>query len=73
TGLRPVVVGAVAGLVLALAASRLLASLLFGVKPLDPVAYGAVLAVFASVAAVAAWAPARRASRVNPVAALRAD
>ena len=73
TGLRPVLLGAVVGLVLALIVGRLLASLLFGVQPLDAVAYGAVLAVFGSVAAAAAWAPARQASRVNPVAALRSD
>ena len=72
-GLRSVLLGAVVGLLLALVLGRLLASLLFGIQPVDPVAYGAVAAVFAVVSIVAAWAPARRASRVNPVTALRTD
>jgi len=73
TGLRPVALGGLAGLLLALVGGKLLSSLLFGVRPLDPIAYGLVAAVFASVAVLAAWAPARRASKVDPVSALRAE
>ena len=72
-GLRPVALGGVLGLVLALLTGRLLGALLFGVDPFDPLAYGAVAIVFVTVSTLAAWAPARRASRVNPVSALRAD
>lgn len=73
TGLRPVALGGIVGMALALAGARLLSGLLFGVRPFDPLAFGAVLVLFTAVATVAAWAPARRASRVNPVLALRAD
>jgi putative ABC transport system permease protein len=66
---------AVAGVVLgtagALAATRGLASLLFEVKPGDPLVFGAVAALLAAVAMLAGWAPARRATKVDPVVALR--
>ncbi|MQA91563.1 MAG: FtsX-like permease family protein [Gemmatimonas sp.] len=66
-------VGAVAGLGGALVGSRLLAALLFEVSPVDPVTLVGVSAVFPAVAAIAAYFPARRATRVDPVQALRAD
>lgn len=65
--------GAAIGLVGAVAASRLLTSMLFGVSALDPITYGAVMALLASVALLAAWAPARRAAGVDPTIALRAE
>ena len=65
--------GAAIGLVGAYGASRLIASMLFGVSPLDPLTYGAVVVLLAAVALLAAWAPARRAAAVDPTIALRAD
>lgn len=64
-----------AGLILgiggALAATRLLQSLLFEVKPLDPLTFASVPTLLAAVALLACWLPARRASRINPMVALR--
>jgi putative ABC transport system permease protein len=66
-------VGLAVGVVVsALAASRL-AGLLFGVAPLDPVSFGGAVLVLLAVAGVAAWVPARRAARADPVQALRAS
>lgn len=65
--------GAVIGLGGAYAASRLLAAMLFGVSRLDPATYLGVLVLLAAVAQVAAWAPARRAARVDPTISLRAE
>ena len=72
-GLKPVALGATLGFAAALATSRLLANLLFGVVPLDPATYGLALLVLAAVASSACWVPARRALHVDPVDALRAD
>jgi predicted permease len=66
-----VVVGVVAGLAGAFAASRLLAPYLFGVKPSDPPTFAAVLSLMVVVSAVASWLPARLASRTNPAVVLR--
>ena len=63
--------GMAAGLALALALSRLMAGLLFGVKPADPLVYLAAVAAFAAVALLACYFPARRAARVDPMVALR--
>ena len=57
----------------ALATGRLLGSLLFGVSPGDPGTYVAVVGVLLSVALLACWIPARRASGVDPAEALRAE
>jgi ABC-type antimicrobial peptide transport system permease subunit len=73
SGLRLVAIGAAAGLVLALLLARLLQSLLFGIKALDPLTFVAVPAVLLSVAILAAWLPARRAGRVDPQVALRSE
>ena len=65
---------AVASLVvLALVAARLLGGLLFEVDTLDPLTFVGVPLVLAAAALLAAWLPARRASRVHPVTALRTD
>jgi predicted permease len=65
--------GAVVGLAVALAASRLLTKLLFEVSPADPVAMVGSAALLLAVALVAAYVPARHATRVDPVQALRSD
>ncbi len=66
-----IVIGLAAGLTSALALSRYLASSLFEIKPSDPATYFAVAALLACVALAACWIPARRATRVDPVVALR--
>lgn len=66
-------IGVVIGLIAALAATRLLRSLLFEVSPTDPVTMGAVAALLIMIAALASYAPARRAARVDPMEALRAE
>jgi putative ABC transport system permease protein len=64
-------IGLVLGLGGALALSRLLATLLFGVGERDPATIGAVAVILAAVALLACYLPARRATRVDPVIALR--
>ncbi len=63
--------GAAVGLPLSLAFTRLVTSLLFGVKPGDPVSMALALVAVLVTAAGAAWIPARRAQRIEPVEALR--
>jgi predicted permease len=65
------VLGIVIGLPAALAASRLVAAMLYGLKPTDPVTIVSAMAVLVAVALLAGYLPARRASRVNPIEALR--
>jgi ABC-type antimicrobial peptide transport system permease subunit len=72
-GLKLVAAGLALGVAAALTLSRLMASLLFGVGPTDPVTYAAVSLLLGTVALVATWLPARRAARVDPVVALRTD
>src|SRR6266404_8299392 len=63
--------GIVIGLISAAAMTRLLASMLFGVKPTDPATYIAVVGLLGVVALAASYIPARRAMRVDPIVALR--
>lgn len=63
--------GAVIGLLASAAATRVIASLLFGVRPLDPLTLAAVPTMLLGVGALACWAPARRAARIDPVDVLR--
>ena len=72
-GLLLTLVGVVVGLGAAAALTRVMATLLFGVSAVDPLTYVAVSAGLAAVALVASYLPARRASRVDPVIALRAE
>ena len=73
SGLRLVAVGGVIGLTLALAVSRLLGRLLFGLASADLFTFVTVPAVLVGAAILAAYVPARRASQVDPVTALRAE
>jgi len=70
-GMRPVAAGAAIGLAGAAGITTLLQSLLFGVAPVDPAAYGVATAVLAAIAIAACAAPALRAMRVDPLVALR--
>jgi len=73
SALRLVAIGIVAGIPAALAAGRLIAAQLFGVTPSDPSTLAAAAALLTLVAAIAAFGPARRASRVDPMLALRSE
>lgn len=66
-------VGIVIGILGALALTRLLSGLLFGVTPTDPVTFAATPAILLGVAVLACWIPARRAAGIDPVRALRQD
>ncbi len=66
-------IGVAAGLAGSVAAGSVLGSLLFGVRPTDPATLGAAALALFGTAAAAAWVPARRASRVDPTTALRAE
>jgi putative ABC transport system permease protein len=70
---RPVAAGLALGLVLGAAAAFALRGFLYGVSPADPATFAAVTALLAVCALLAAWLPARRASKIDPMAALRAD
>jgi predicted permease len=73
TAMRSVAVGVAIGAVGGVLAVRLLETLLFNVKPLDPAAFAGAAAMLVAVAALAAYVPARRATRVDPLSALRAQ
>jgi len=70
-GARLALVGLSLGLAASVVATRFLATLLFGVNPIDPLTFAAVAAILATVALVACYLPARRATRVDPLVALR--
>jgi len=72
-GLRLVTLGLALGLMAALIATRLMKKLLFEVSATDPVTFAGVAALLALVALLACWIPARRATRVDPMVALRAE
>lgn len=72
-GMRLLIAGLVIGFVGAVAMSRVIRSLLFGVSANDPLIYAVVTVVLIAAAAVACWLPARRAARVNPIVILRAE
>jgi putative ABC transport system permease protein len=66
-------IGTVAGLAAAIALSRLMTSLLFGIGPLDPMTYAAVLGLLLAATALASYVPARRAATVDPVETLKVE
>jgi putative ABC transport system permease protein len=70
-GLRLTMVGLMAGLAAAFAGTRVLSSLLFGVRPTDAITFGVVSVVLTVIALLASYVPARRAMRVDPMVALR--
>jgi ABC-type antimicrobial peptide transport system permease subunit len=72
-GLALSAVGAVVGVVAAMALARLMSSLLFGIGPMDPAAYVAALVVIILAAALASYVPARRAATIDPIETLRAE
>jgi len=72
-GMALVAIGGAIGLAGALLCTRLLRSLLFDMAPTDPPTYVAIVVLLSVTAAAASWLPARRASRVDPLEALRAD
>jgi putative ABC transport system permease protein len=72
-GLRVAAAGTVVGLLAALAAGKLVASLLYGVSPRDPLVLASAALVVVAVAAAASYIPARRATKVDPLVALRSE
>jgi len=70
-GLRPALYGLVLGLFVSVGTVRLIQSMLYGTQPLDPATFAAVAATLLAVAAVACLVPAWRASRIDPMQALR--
>jgi len=70
-GLRLAAIGLAIGLLLAAATTRVLSSLLFGVRPTDPATFAAVSLLIAIIACLASYIPARRATKVDPMVALR--
>jgi len=65
--------GIALGIGIAAALTRVMSAFLFGVDPIDPATYAAVSIILTATALLATYLPARRASRVNPIIALRAD
>jgi ABC-type antimicrobial peptide transport system permease subunit len=72
-GMRLAIVGVLIGLGAAFGLSRYMTSLLFGVEARDPLVFVGVPALLAVIALLAVWVPAARASRIDPLGALRAE
>jgi putative ABC transport system permease protein len=72
-GMKLTLLGIALGVVVALFVTRLLSSLLFNVSATDPLTYGVIAALLTVVALLACWIPARRATRVDPMIALRSE
>jgi ABC-type antimicrobial peptide transport system permease subunit len=72
-GMQLAVIGLGVGIIAALAATKLMADMLFGITPRDPVTFGTITVLLAAVALFASWIPARRAVRTDPTTALRTE
>jgi putative ABC transport system permease protein len=72
-GVKLTTIGLAVGLLGAFASTRLLTGLLYGVSPVDPVSFVAIALLVVTIALVASWLPARRAVRIDPITALRAE
>jgi ABC-type antimicrobial peptide transport system permease subunit len=72
-GMRLAIIGVVAGVAASLASSRLLMSQLYGVQPFDPPTLAVMIAALPGAAFLASYVPARRATRVDPLIALRSE
>ena len=72
-GVRLTVIGLAIGLVLSIGLSFGLSRVIFGVRTFDPFAFPAVIVALIATAALACWLPARRATKVDPMSALRAE
>ena len=73
SGSRTIGIGLLLGTAGALVSTRLLSTLLFNVSPYDPVSFVAILLILSAVGLLACWVPARRATKVNPMVALRSE
>lgn len=72
-GLLYACIGVAAGLVVAIFLSRFMRGMVYGVSPADPLSFAVIPAVLLGVAALASWAPARRATRMDPLTAIRSE
>jgi predicted permease len=72
-GLLLVIIGVALGLMISVAATRVLASALYGISPTDPLSFAVVTLLLGLVALLACWVPARRATKVDPLVALRCE
>jgi putative ABC transport system permease protein len=70
-GLRLVITGVALGLLISAVATRVLSAALYGISPTDPLTFGVITLLLGVVALLACWIPARRATKVDPLIALR--
>jgi ABC-type antimicrobial peptide transport system permease subunit len=72
-GLRMSAIGIGIGLVIAIATTRVMSSMLVNVKPTDPITFVGMVVIFLAIAGAACWMPARRAAGMDPNVALRQE
>lgn len=72
-GLWLTVIGILAGLAGSIFLTRIMVTMLVGVRPTDPITFSAITVLFLIIAMLACWLPARRAARMDPTAALRGE